>query len=108
MQQSNDHRPVLAAATLATDSLRAMGSLHMALGLLASLALQERRVTAERSALMVLSLAAAGQSWSHAKAYWDGQYTLKALKEVGSLDVLVLVVSSVALVQTVRRTGQVL
>lgn len=108
-QGSNDHRLIMAAATLATDSLRAMGSLHMALGFLASLALQERRVATERSALMVLSLAAAGQSWSHAKAYWaDGQYTLRALKEIGSLDALVLAVSSVALIQTVRRTGQVL
>ncbi|OBZ82021.1 hypothetical protein A0J61_09932 [Choanephora cucurbitarum] len=50
---------------VATDSFRAQGVLHLALGLLSILALKERRISSERSALLVLTLASAGQAWSH-------------------------------------------
>ncbi|KAG2222707.1 hypothetical protein INT45_011195 [Circinella minor] len=107
-QQPQQHRPLLAAANLATDALRAIGAMHMALGLLATLALKERRIRTEQSALLVLTLASLGQTWAHARAYWSSKYTIRAIQEIGSLDSLVFVVSSIALVKTVRRTGQLL
>ncbi|KAI7855015.1 hypothetical protein BDC45DRAFT_117918 [Circinella umbellata] len=103
-QQPQQHRPLLAAANLATDALRAIGAMHIALGLLATLALKERRVRTEQSALLVLTLASLGQTWAHARAYWSSKYTIRAIQEIGSLDSLVFVVSSIALVKTVRRT----
>ncbi|KAI9494722.1 hypothetical protein BDB00DRAFT_735378, partial [Zychaea mexicana] len=108
-QSQQAHRPVLAAANLATDALRAVGAMHAALGLLAALALKERHIRAERSALLILTLASLGQTWAHGRAYWtNSKYSLRALQEVGSLDSLVFVVSSIALVKTVRRTGRLL
>ena len=107
-QQPQQHRPILAAANLATDALRAIGVMHMALGLLATLALKERRIRTEQSTLLVLTLAALGQTWAHARAYWNSKYSVRAIQEIGSLDSLVFVVSSIALVKTIRRTGQLL
>ena len=107
-QQPQQHRPILAAANLATDALRAIGVMHMALGLLATLTLKERRIRTEQSTLLVLTLAALGQTWAHARAYWNSKYSVRAIQEIGSLDSLVFVVSSIALVKTVRRTGQLL
>ncbi|KAI8136999.1 hypothetical protein BJV82DRAFT_637180 [Fennellomyces sp. T-0311] len=106
--KQEQHKPVLAAANLATDALRAIGAMHAALGLLAALALKERRVNTERSALLVLTLASVGQTWAHASAYWNSKYSIRALQEVGSLDSLVFLVSGIALVKTVRRTGRLL
>ncbi|KAI9251882.1 hypothetical protein BDA99DRAFT_444158 [Phascolomyces articulosus] len=107
-QQQQQHKPVLAAANLATDALRAIGAMHMALGLLAALALKERRARAEQSALLVLTLASLGQTWAHARAYWNSKYSIRAIQEIGSLDSLVFVISSIALAKTARRTGHLL
>ncbi|CDS11561.1 hypothetical protein LRAMOSA03824 [Lichtheimia ramosa] len=105
MKQEKKH--VLAATTLATDSLRLVGVMHLALGLLAGLALKERRIAAERSALLVLTLASAGQAWAHARGYWESSsyYTLRAIQEIGSLDTAVLFITTVALSKTARRSG---
>ncbi|KAJ8664044.1 hypothetical protein O0I10_000322 [Lichtheimia ornata] len=105
MQREKKH--VVAATTLATDSLRMVGVMHLALGLLAGLALKERRIAAERSALLVLTLASAGQAWAHARGYWESSryYTLRAIQEIGSLDTGVLFITAVALSKTARRSG---
>ncbi|KAI9009322.1 hypothetical protein CLU79DRAFT_775150 [Phycomyces nitens] len=95
--------------SLATDAFRMIGIMHLAFGLLAGLALKERKVASERSALLVLTLVSAGQAWAHGRAYaaQSKQYTLKALQEIGLLDIMIVMVSSVAWSKTVRRTGRV-
>ncbi|KAL0097198.1 hypothetical protein J3Q64DRAFT_1828410 [Phycomyces blakesleeanus] len=95
--------------TLATDAFRMIGVMHLAFGLLAGLALKERKVASERSALLVLALVSTGQAWAHGRAYaaQSRQYTFKALQEIGLLDAVIVMVSSVAWTKTVRRTGRV-
>ncbi|KAI9486888.1 MAG: hypothetical protein EXX96DRAFT_474891 [Benjaminiella poitrasii] len=95
--------------SLAMDGFRVQGIYHLALGCLGALALKERRQSTERSALLVLTLSAVGQAWTHLRAYWKSDhqlYTLKALQEVGSSDLFIALISSVALVKTIRRTGR--
>jgi hypothetical protein len=92
------------------DSFRAMGVLHLALGLLSALALKERRQSSERSALLVLTLSSIGQTWAHFNAYWKStgsQYTYKALQEVGASNIFMMAISTIALSKTVRRTGRI-
>jgi hypothetical protein len=96
---------------VAMDSFRAMGVLHLALGLLSALALKERRQSSERSALLVLTLSSIGQTWAHFNAYWKNtgsQYTYKALQEVGASNIFMMAISTIALSKTVRRTGRIL
>jgi hypothetical protein len=95
--------------SIAIDAFRTQGVQHVALAILSALALKERRQSSERSALLVLTLASVGQTWAHTSAYWKSstqQYTLKALQEVGASDLLVTLISSIALSKTVRRTGR--
>ncbi|KAI8646573.1 hypothetical protein BD408DRAFT_409894 [Parasitella parasitica] len=95
--------------SIAIDLLRTQGVFHLAMGALAVLALKERRQSSERSALFVLTLSSVGQTWSHFNAYWKSshqQYNLKALQEVGGSDLLVALISSIALTKTARRTGK--
>lgn len=94
---------------IAVDTFRALGVMHLALGVLSALALKERRQSSERSALVVLTLASLGNAWAHMNAYWQktgSQYTLKAIQEVGSSNLFVLVISSIALSKTIKRTGR--
>ncbi|KAI9316835.1 hypothetical protein BX666DRAFT_1947400 [Dichotomocladium elegans] len=102
------HKSALAATSLATDALRMVGAMHLALGVLAGLVLKERRIGAERQALLVLTLASVGQAWAHARGYYESSrnYTLKALQEIGTLDTMVMLISGIAWSKTVRRTGR--
>jgi hypothetical protein len=96
---------------IAMDSFRALGVLHLALGVLSALALKERRQSSERSALLVLTLSSIGQTWAHLNAYWKStgsQYTYKALQEVGSSNIIMTLISAIALSKTVRRTGRII
>lgn len=96
---------------IAKDSFRALGVLHLALGFLSLLALKERRQSSERSALLVLTLSSVGQTWAHFHAYWKtsgSRYTYKALQEIGSSNIIVTLISAIALSKTVRRTGRIL
>ncbi|KAI7871711.1 hypothetical protein BDF14DRAFT_1758282 [Spinellus fusiger] len=104
-QWNNDH-----ALALTADQFRTIGIMHLALGILAGLTLKERRIASEHSALLVFTMASAGQLWAHAKAYLahPGHYTVRAVQEIGVLDSLLLAVGSVALVKTVKRTGHIL
>ncbi|KAI8987180.1 hypothetical protein BDB01DRAFT_784904 [Pilobolus umbonatus] len=100
---------VTQATHVALDTFRALGIMHLALSLLSVLALKERRQSTERSALTVLTLSSIGQTWAHGHAYWNGsKYTLKALKEIGMSDILISIISSIALLKTVRRTGRLI
>ncbi|GAN09297.1 hypothetical protein MAM1_0257d08822 [Mucor ambiguus] len=97
--------------SIAIDLFRTQGVFHLAMGTLAALALKERRQSSERSALFVLTLSSVGQTWSHFNAYWKSshqQYNLKALQEVGGSDLLVALISSIALSKTARRTGRLI
>ncbi|KAI7898619.1 uncharacterized protein BX663DRAFT_524114 [Cokeromyces recurvatus] len=97
--------------SIAIDAFRTQGVFHLALGVLGMLALKDRRQSSERSALFVLTLSAIGQSWTHLQAYWKSNqqvYTLKALQEVGSSDIFIAFISSVALFKTIRRTGRLI
>lgn len=98
-------------AAIATDSFRSLGVFHLALGVLSALALKERRQATERSALLVLTLSAVGQTWAHFDAYWKhtgSQYTFKALQEIGSSNIFVTLINLVALSKTVKRTGKLI
>ncbi|KAI8091206.1 uncharacterized protein B0P05DRAFT_583731 [Gilbertella persicaria] len=94
--------------TVAVDAFRTQGVLHLALGLLGTLALKEKRQSSERSALTVLTLASVGQAWTHLDAYWKSKsyYTLKALQEVGLSDVFIAMIGMIALFKTTKRTGK--
>lgn len=97
--------------SIAIDLFRTQGVFHLAMGALAALALKERRQSSERSALFVLTLSSVGQTWSHFNAYWKSshqQYNLKALQEVGGSDLLVTLISAIALSKTARRTGRLI
>jgi hypothetical protein len=97
--------------SIAIDLFRTQGVFHLAMGALAALALKERRQSSERSALFVLTLSSVGQTWSHFNAYWKSshqQYNLKALQEVGGSDLLVTLISTIALSKTARRTGRLI
>ncbi|KAI8882274.1 hypothetical protein K501DRAFT_324044 [Backusella circina FSU 941] len=94
---------------IATDTFRAIGAMHLSLAALSALALKERRQASERSALLVLTLNAVGQAYAHLTGYWEktgSQYTLKAIQEIGASDAVVLLVCSIALSKTIRRTGR--
>ncbi|KAL0076102.1 hypothetical protein J3Q64DRAFT_1608576, partial [Phycomyces blakesleeanus] len=47
------------------DRLGTMGSMHLAFAVLSGLTLRDRKKTTEHSALLVLTIAALGQAWSH-------------------------------------------
>ncbi|KAI8099672.1 uncharacterized protein BX664DRAFT_321839, partial [Halteromyces radiatus] len=94
--------------TVVMDQFRSIGVLHLAMGLLAALALKERRLSTERTALWVLSLAAWSQTFVQARAYLQSPslYTLKAIQEWGGLNAILTIITTVALRKTVRRTGR--
>lgn len=94
---------------VAVDTFRALGVMHFALGLLSALALKERRASSERSALTVLTMASIGHAWAYMSAYWQktgSQYTLDAIREVGTSNILVMLMSVVALSKTIKRTNK--
>ncbi|CAO3618929.1 unnamed protein product [Cunninghamella blakesleeana] len=99
-----------AITTLMMDQFRGMGVLHLALGCLAALALKERRLSTERTALWVLAISSWGQSYVQAKAYLTSPslYTLNALRELGTLNGLLTIITTIALKNTIRRTGRYL
>ncbi|KAI8344063.1 hypothetical protein BC941DRAFT_407656 [Chlamydoabsidia padenii] len=101
-------RYTAAQSVVMVDQFRTMGVLHMALGLLAALALKERRLSTERTALWVLSVAAWAQSFVQGKAYLQSptMYTVKALQEWGAMNAVLSVITTIALRNTVRRTGR--
>ncbi|CAO3597062.1 unnamed protein product [Absidia cylindrospora] len=93
---------------LMADQFRSTGVLHLALALLAALALKERRLSTERTALWVLCMAAWCQSFVQTKAYLKtpALYTLKALQEWGALNGFLTLMTTIALRNTIRRTGR--
>ncbi|ORZ25824.1 hypothetical protein BCR42DRAFT_400999 [Absidia repens] len=97
-------------AALVADQFKSIGVLHLSLGLLAGLALKERRLSTERTALWVLSVAAWSQSFVQGKAYLQSptMYTLKALQEWGALNGILTVITTIALRNTMRRTGRII
>lgn len=99
------------ATAIAMDTFKTLGVLHLSLGLLSALALKERRQSSERNALLVLTVASVGQTWAHFHAYWratGSQYTLKALQEVGGSNIIMTLISTIALSKTVKRTGRII
>ncbi|KAI9280098.1 hypothetical protein BY458DRAFT_431209 [Sporodiniella umbellata] len=94
---------------VAVDIFRTLGVMHFALGILSALALKERRQSSERSALTILALTSIGHTWAYLSAYMQrtgSQYTLKAIREVGSSNIVVMVMSIIALSKTIKRTGR--
>ncbi|KAI8064387.1 hypothetical protein BC940DRAFT_306124 [Gongronella butleri] len=96
------------SATLLADAFRAQGVLHLALGILASLAIKERRLSTERTALWVLAIASWGQSFVQIRSYLQSPalYTLRALQEFGAMNGILTIVTTIALKNTIRRTGR--
>ncbi|ORX45676.1 hypothetical protein DM01DRAFT_1339906 [Hesseltinella vesiculosa] len=96
------------SVTLLADAYRAQGVLHMALGMLAALTMRERRLSTERTALWVLALSAWGQTLVQTQAYLQSPalYTLRALQHFGSINSILTLVTTIALRNTIRRTGR--
>ncbi|ORY89865.1 hypothetical protein BCR43DRAFT_499614 [Syncephalastrum racemosum] len=98
-----NQRVVMSAVHVAADALRALGTMHLALALVPVLALKEKRLNDERNALMVLTAASIGRVWAEARSIYHRGAAWRALREVGSFDTLMLFVSLVALVKSLRR-----
>lgn len=86
------------------DAARALGAMHLAFATLTGLALRERRRSVDRSALLVLLLAAVGQAWSYLTAYWRSG--VRALRTSGLMDTAVFAITSVAFSKTLRHTAR--
>lgn len=86
------------------DAARALGAMHLAFATLTGLALRERRRSVDRSALLVLLLAAVGQAWSYLTAYWRSG--VRALRTTGLVDTAVFAITSVAFSKTLRPSAR--
>ncbi|KAI8141598.1 hypothetical protein BJV82DRAFT_618381 [Fennellomyces sp. T-0311] len=105
------YRTIRGAQPYARDAIQASRSaMHLTFATLSGLALKHRRMSTDRSTLLVLTLAAIGQAWAYAGHYWKSgaKYTIRALRQSGLLDALVFAVSSLAFSKTVRRSGRLL
>jgi hypothetical protein len=71
---------------------------------LAALALTDRRST-ERTALWVLAFVAWARTYHHLRA--PGLYTWTALQDLGTTNAILAIVTSIALRNTIQRTGKV-
>ncbi|KAI8328252.1 hypothetical protein BC941DRAFT_445375 [Chlamydoabsidia padenii] len=93
---------------VASDLFQNLGVLHLALGALSALALKERRLSTERMALWVLAVVAWGRSLLQTRAYISspGLYTINALQEWGILNGVLTIISTIALRNTIQRTGR--
>ncbi|KAI9278197.1 hypothetical protein BDA99DRAFT_416181, partial [Phascolomyces articulosus] len=99
------------AQPMAREVVRAsVGAMHLTFATLTGLALKHRRMSTDRSTLLVLTLAAIGQAWVYAASSWKSgsKYTMKTLRRSGILDALIFTVSSIAFSKTVRRSGRLL
>lgn len=94
--------------SVAKDALRVIATMHLAFATLTGLALRHKRVSTDRSTLLVLALVALGQAWTYTRSFWKSGTTLtvKALRRSGLLDTFVFAVSSLAFSKTLRRSGR--
>ncbi|KAJ8652474.1 hypothetical protein O0I10_011870 [Lichtheimia ornata] len=94
--------------SVAKDALRVIATMHLAFATLTGLALRHKRVSTDRSTLLVLALVALGQAWTYTRSFWQSGTTLtvKALRRSGLLDTFVFAVSSLAFSKTLRRSGR--
>ncbi|KAI7852849.1 hypothetical protein BDC45DRAFT_443413 [Circinella umbellata] len=96
---------------IARDVVRgSVAAMHLTFATLTGLALKNRRMSTDRSTLLVLTLAAIGQTWAYATTYWKSgtKYTARALRQSGLLDAIIFTISSIAFSKTVRRSGRLL
>ena len=96
---------------IARDVVRgSVGAMHLTFATLTGLALKHRRMSTDRSTLLVLTLAAIGQAWAYARTYWKSgtNYTVRALRQSGILDGIIFTISSIAFSKAVRRSGRLL
>ncbi|KAI9029684.1 hypothetical protein CLU79DRAFT_735418 [Phycomyces nitens] len=78
------------------DRLGTLGVMHLAFAVLSGLTLRDRKRSTEQSALLVLTIAAMGQVWSHTTTWPKAPFTM----QLGPLvDSLVLGVTAMALYQ---------
>ncbi|KAJ2963449.1 hypothetical protein NQZ79_g1588 [Umbelopsis isabellina] len=97
-------------APVATDMLRSVGGLHLSLAALSLLTLKERNLDMERMSLIVLSIANISQLWAHAMAYWrmTGRWNLRAIREVGLVELIASTISVIAYINSARKSKQIL
>lgn len=94
--------------SVAKDALRVIATMHLAFATLTGLALRHKRVSTDRSTLLVLALVALGQALTYTRSFWQSgtKLTIKALRRSGVLDTFVFAVSSLAFSKTLRRSGR--
>ncbi|KAI9488946.1 hypothetical protein BDB00DRAFT_845882 [Zychaea mexicana] len=105
------YRTLKETQPIARDAVHAsVGAMHLTFATLTGLAMKHRRLSTDRSTLLVLTLAAIGQAWAYAVAFWNSgaKYTIRGLRHSGALDAVVFAVSSIAFSKTVRRSGRLL
>ena len=95
-------------SSVVKDALRVVATMHLAFATLTGLALRHKRVSTDRSTLLVLALVALGQAWTYTRSFWQSgtKLTVKALRRSGILDTFVFAVSSLAFSKTLRRSGR--
>jgi hypothetical protein len=105
-QQS--HQTVV--APVATDVLRSVGGLHLSLAGLSLLSLKHRDLKIEQMSLIVLSIANISQLWAYSMAYWRvaGRWNIRALREVGLLEMIASIISIIAYAKSARKTRKIL
>ncbi|KAI9320806.1 hypothetical protein BX666DRAFT_1911498 [Dichotomocladium elegans] len=96
--------------SVAHDVARVAGAMHFAFATLTGLALKKKRLSTDRSTLLVLLLVAIGQTYAYATSFWKSgaAWTVDAVRQSGLLDSLVFVVSSLAYSKTLRRSGRLI
>lgn len=95
-------------SSVAKDALRVIATMHLAFATLTGLALRHKRVSTDRSTLLVLALVALGQALTYTRSFWQSgtKLTIRALRRSGVLDTFVFAVSSLAFSKTLRRSGR--
>jgi hypothetical protein len=106
IQQS--HHTVV--APVATDMLRSLGGLHMSLAGLSLLSLINRELKIEQMSLTVLSIANITQLWAHSMAYWraSGRWNIRALREIGLLEMVASAVSIIAFAKSAAKSRKLI
>lgn len=88
------------------DLCRHIGALHLSQACLAALVLKDRQPrSTERSALWVLAFVAWVRTYHHIRG--SSLYTWAALQDLGATNATLAVVTSIALRNTIQRTGKV-
>lgn len=110
LRRYTQQTPETVVAPVATDMLRSVGGLHLSLAALSLLTLKERNLNMERMSLVVLSIANISQLWAHATAYWrmTGRWNIRALREVGLVELIASTVSVIAYINSARKSKQIL